>query len=71
MRSLEASRETLSKNTEKASSWDFSPTNKVQITNLRTVLTVSATFTHRLLRSIVGDKKQGNFLTAMLGSSPT
>ena len=32
MCSLEASRETLSMNTEKASSWDFSTSNKVQNT---------------------------------------
>ena len=37
MRSLEASRQTLSMNTEKASSWDFSITNKVQNTYLRTL----------------------------------
>ena len=45
--SLEASRETLSMNTEKASSWDFSTANKVQNTYLRTVLTLAATLTHR------------------------
>ena len=47
MRSLEAPRETLSMNIEKASLWDFSTTNKAQNTYLRTVLTVSATLTHR------------------------
>ena len=46
MCSLEASHETIWKNTEKASSWDFSTTNKVQNTYLYTVLTVSATLTH-------------------------
>ena len=58
MRWLDASRETESKNTEEASSWDFSTTNKVQNTYLRTVLTVSATLTHRQLRSLSVMKKQ-------------